>query len=73
MIQHEWKTPHPLHIMLAPKIWRNTKHFKEKTPSSEGDYLTPERHLPRQPPESAFVPRTDPERDIDDNPGTSQE
>ena len=29
--------------------------------------------MPRQPPESVFVPRTDPERDIDDPPGTSQE
>ena len=29
--------------------------------------------MPRQPPESGFVPRTDPERDIDDNPGRSQE
>ena len=63
----ENSTPTPLHV--SPQ----NKTFQDITPSSEGDYLTTERHLLRQPPKSAFVPRTDTERDIDDNPETSQE
>ena len=61
------------HHVSPPKYGGTQNISSQQTPSSEGDYLTPERYLPRQPQESGLVPRTDPERDIADNPETSEE
>ena len=61
----------PTQHHVIPKKYGGTQNIlRQQTPSLKGDYLTPERHLPKQTPESVFVPRTDPERDTDDNPGT---